>query len=101
MIWKKFENVFKKRIDGYKQSGEAYTAFMVPTECFKPFLFQDEEVLNGEAAASQPEFQLVFEVPKVFTYKKGSPCGTTMAGGQFGFGKKRKTCHAYDKETSS
>jgi len=100
-IRKKFENVFKKRIDGYKQSGEAYTAFMVPTECFKPFLFQDEEVLNGEAAASQPEFQLVFEVPKVFTYKKGSPRGTTMASGQFGFGKKRKTCHAYDEEISS
>ena len=100
-IRRKFENVFKKRIDGYEQSGKAYTAFMVPTECFKPFLFQVEEVPNGGEAANQPEFQLVFEVPNVFTYKKESSRGTTQAAGQFAFGKKRKRCHAYDEEISS
>jgi hypothetical protein len=100
-IRRKFWEVFQKRLIGFKQSGEAYTAFMVPTECFKPFLFQREELGNGQIARIQPEFQLVFEVPKVFTFKKGSPRGTSLAAGQFSFsGKKRKLFHIYDESAS-
>ena len=59
----------------FKEKGAAYTAFVVPTECFEPFLFFQKELTRkgGKYLDSQPNFQLVFEVPNVFTYKQGSP----------------------------
>jgi hypothetical protein len=97
-IRSQFERVFKKKIPCYKQSGKAYTAFMVPTECFSPFLFQKESALLGGTSQKQPEMQLVFEIPKVFTYKKGSSRGTSRAvvASFATTAKKRKRFHAYD-----
>ena len=55
----------------FKEKGAAYTAFVVPTECFEPFLFfqKEETRKGGKYLDSQPNFQLVFEVPNVFTSK--------------------------------
>ncbi|CAB9530142.1 hypothetical protein SEMRO_2761_G336460.1 [Seminavis robusta] len=78
-IRKKFKAVFNEKIPGFKEKGEAYTAFMVPTECFKPFLFQEEKTTSDSVAkVGQPEFQLVFGVPDAFHYKKDHREGKSM-----------------------
>jgi len=95
----KFESVFKNNVPGYIQNGKAYTAFLVPTECFRPFLFQEEENMKGDTSKTQPKMQLVFEIPKIFTYRKGSPRGTSAAVVSFAnSGKKRKRFHTFDAE---
>lgn len=94
----KFEEVFQKRILGYNQSGKAHTVFLVPSECFRPFLFQAEENMQWEVSKTQPEFQLVIEIPIIFTCKKGSPHGTLRAVES---PKKRPRLHACDVEKSS
>lgn len=70
-----FDGVFKARIPGYKESGAAYTAFMVPTECFEKFVFQKETIMDSDdvETKAQPDFQLVFEVRDLFTYRRASP----------------------------
>lgn len=94
-IRKKFEGAFKKKMPAFKKSGVAVTAFMVPTECFGPFLFQKEETMEGKVSDEQPKFQLAFEVPNVFTYKNKSPKSTSR---NFDSRKKRrKRTHDYDE----
>ena len=97
-VRKLFEAAFNVKIPAFKESGMAVTAFMVPTECFGPFLFQPEETMAGKESVMQPDFQLVFEVPNVFTYKSTSLRATSES---FGFNKKRKMYHKYDEEKSS
>ncbi|KAL3917259.1 MAG: hypothetical protein SGILL_004798, partial [Bacillariaceae sp.] len=68
-IRRKFHKAFESRkIAGYKN---AYTAFVVPTECFEKFVFQKESIKDSDdgIASSQPQFQLVFEMEDIFTYK--------------------------------
>lgn len=95
LMRKKFEAVFNKRVNGFKEKGKAYTAFVVPTECFKPFLFQDEENTTGHRASVQPKCQLVIEFPNVFTYKMRSPRAGTEKPHMFEQ-EKRKVFHKYD-----
>ena len=66
----KIENEFKHRVVAFERNGMAYTAFFVPAERFKPFLFQCEEVVKGKKADYQPELQSVCEVPDIFVYNK-------------------------------
>lgn len=43
-VRKKFEAAFNSKIPLFKNNSMAVTAFMVPTECFVSFLFQEEEI---------------------------------------------------------
>jgi len=99
-VREKFEDVFKTRIPGYQDNGSAYTAFMVPTECFEPFLFQKETYLidNDKKTKKQPDFQLVFEVPDIFTYKRSSPKSWEPPPNDF---TSKKRCHRYNDVTLS
>ena len=97
-VRKKFEHVFKERIPDYKRKGVAVTAFMVPTECFEQFLFQEETTMKNDdtKTEAQPDFQLVFEVPDIFTYKRSSPksWNNLQRFPDFDF-ESRKRCHKY------
>lgn len=67
-VRKAFDGVFQARIPGYRAA--AYTAFVVPTECFEKFLFQHETLKDDDDMPTkvQPELQFVFEVPDIFSY---------------------------------
>ena len=97
----KFDKVFKdsKGIPDYKGNGngEAFTSFVVPTECFKPFQFQEESDMEGNPVSdrNQPRFQLVFEMPNQFTYKRASPKQRAKTQDNYYDSKKRKY-HKYN-----
>ena len=95
----KFDKVFKdsKGIPDYKgNDGEAFTSFVVPTECFRPFQFQEESDMEGNPLSdrNQPRFQLVFEMPDQFTYKRTSP--KLRANTQYDYGSKKRKYYKYD-----
>eukprot|EP00980_Cylindrotheca_fusiformis_P026664 scaffold16847_cov68-Cylindrotheca_fusiformis.AAC.1 len=62
----KFDSVFAARVSEY-QKNSAITTFVVPEECFGPFLFQKESVKKGEEAKTQPDWQLVIVMPNLFS----------------------------------
>ena len=97
-IRQKFHKAFQtQNIPGYKT---AYTAFVVPSECFEKFTFQQESIMGGTddtAASVQPKFQLVFEMEDVFTYKPTRLWGSQ--GAEFDFGPAlRKRGHRYNPD---
>ena len=97
-IRQKFHRAFQtQNIPGYKTS---YTVFVVPSECFEKFTFQQECIMGGTddtAASVQPKFQLVFEMEDVFTYKRTSPRGSQDAGLDIAPGS-RKRVHRYNQD---
>jgi hypothetical protein len=66
-ILKKFDSTFAANMPDYKIDS-AITVFVVPSECFEPFLFQPETTTVDDDTESnnQPDYQLVLEMPDAF-----------------------------------
>lgn len=70
-VRKKFDSTFATHVQGYKPDS-AVTAFVVPPECFAPFLFQEETVMDNDdtPTVAQPDYQLVLQVSNMFKLRK-------------------------------
>jgi hypothetical protein len=63
---KKFDEAFGKHLE---EKASGISAFVVPSECFVPFLFQREPVKDDDEkeTVSQPDYQLVWRFPTIST----------------------------------
>jgi hypothetical protein len=91
-----FDATFAKHIKTYS-ANSAVTAFVVPTECFQRFLFQPETTVDkgDQATVSQPDVQLVFEMPDIFSMPKGTMMRLTLDENA----ESRKRKHRYSEVT--
>lgn len=67
-VRQKFDSTFAAQLIGYELDS-AVTVFVVPSECFTPFLFQDETVKDDDdtcvSPANQPDYQIVLKVDNI------------------------------------
>lgn len=94
-----FDTTFEGGIKDYKK-GSAITTFVVPPECFRAFQFQYETLKDDENAVAkqQPAFQIVIEMPDVFTVTRQMKDYLALPDVD---GEHNKRRHRYDKSLRS